>query len=320
MGQSQSFGYLGHAITCPIMHLTSGEMSRMITSDAYWKLFKPYFFGSREIMKTKLEEIGSIRNSLAHFRPIKPDDVDVIKQNSKHVLAGVEQFITQALMQPDVVPTNIEDTWYKQLKTLGTDHCTLSFHQSKDEQWVRLYLWYDCPVLKKNVMFKGYVSYTVLTLRSSAVLTKYDAVRRDITYLREFVHFPRMLEDYNAQFQKSLSFVLARKVVAEHHEELKTDLEALLLTISKETDLIKQDNLARGEIVQSVATSASGKEQEGGDVLWKWQRNHLETPVQEGDPTEYWGALNFYGWEDFIGGTSQYPWMPESISQEELPF
>jgi hypothetical protein len=319
-GQSQSFGYLGHAIMCPIMHLTSGEMIRLITADCYWKLFKPYFLGSKEIIKNKLEEIGSIRNSLAHFRPIKPDDVDVMKQNSKHVLRGIEEFLTQALVQADVIPTNTDDAWYKQLKTLGTDQCAFTFKQSKDEQWVRLAMDYSCPVLKVGPRLKRHVSYRVLTIKSSAMLTKYPAIRRHVTYLTERVAYPRMLEDFNADFGKSVSFVLARKMAADQHEELKHEFEDLLLTIAKETELIEQDNLARGEIVHSVAASASGREGEKGKIIWKWLSYHLETPVQEADPPEYWGNLNFYGWEDFIAGTSQYPWMPERISAEDWPF
>ena len=43
IGQSQTFGYLGHPIACPIMHLTSGEMIRLIISDAYWKYIQRIF-------------------------------------------------------------------------------------------------------------------------------------------------------------------------------------------------------------------------------------------------------------------------------------
>src|SRR5690348_4688750 len=35
MSQAQSFGYLGHTIPCPVMHLNSGELTRLIISDAY---------------------------------------------------------------------------------------------------------------------------------------------------------------------------------------------------------------------------------------------------------------------------------------------
>ena len=70
LSQSENYGYLGYNIASPIMHLTSGELTRLITSESHWKFFKKYFFGSKEIIRNKFEEIGTIRNALAHFRPI----------------------------------------------------------------------------------------------------------------------------------------------------------------------------------------------------------------------------------------------------------
>lgn len=321
MSQSQSFGYLGHSVICPIMHLTSGEMTRLITSDAYWKLFKPYFLGSKEIIKNKLEEIGSIRNSLAHFRPIKADDVDAIKQNSKHVLLGVEQFLGQVLAQPNVIPTNTEETWYKQLNTLGTDLCKLNFRQSNDEKWVRLSMWYKCPTLKTEMQHRHYVRYNVLTIKSSAILINYPPLAHNTTYLVEFVPFPRVVEHYEhdtAAFRKAIIFVFARRTVADGYEQIKTAFEELLRTISEETELIQQDNLARGKIIHSIVTTSSATQAQSGSTYWTWHPEHLKTPVQSADPPEYWGRLDFL-MGDFIATTTEYPWMPEPICEEEEP-
>jgi hypothetical protein len=205
MGQAQTFGYLGHAIACPVMHLNSGELTRLIVSDAYWTLFKPHFLGSKEIIKNKLDEIGSIRNSLAHFRPIQSDDVDVIKQNSRHVLLGIEQFLNQVLKQQDVIPTNTQDGWYKSLKTLGTDQCAFTFRQSEDEKWIRLSLEYACPIIRKPAKLQGYLSYTVLSIKSSAVLIRQPEIAQDICYLLESPSCPQMLKDNDAKFRKTLS-------------------------------------------------------------------------------------------------------------------
>jgi hypothetical protein len=40
--QAGTFGYLCFPISCPMMHLTSGELVRLMTSDAQWKFFKQY--------------------------------------------------------------------------------------------------------------------------------------------------------------------------------------------------------------------------------------------------------------------------------------
>jgi hypothetical protein len=53
LSQDKNYAYLGYVITSPLLHLTSGELIRIITSDSYWKHFKKYFLGSREIIKNK---------------------------------------------------------------------------------------------------------------------------------------------------------------------------------------------------------------------------------------------------------------------------
>ena len=320
MSQAQTFGYLGHTITCPIMHLNSGELTRLIVSEAYWKLFKPYFLGSKEIIKSKLEEIGSIRNSLAHFRPIRADDVDVIKQNSKHVLLGIEKFLEQVLFQSDIVPTNTPDEWYTNLKTLGTDQCSFTFQQSADEQWVRVSVQYTCPIIKKERFYPDYLGFIVLTLHSSAVLKNYPEIAKDVCSLSETTDYPKMLENYDARCSKTLSLVLSRSMLSSQHITLKKALEKLLLAIAKETELIQQDNLARGQLVHSAIVNASLKT-ENDKSHWQWFYQSLRTPVVENDPPEYWGDFSLSRrWEDFIAGTDEYPWMPESVSEDEEPF
>jgi hypothetical protein len=85
MNQAKVYGYLGFPIPCPLMCMTSGELIRFMTSDSCWKHFKNYFLGSKAIIKAKLDEIGTVRNALPHFPPLKPDDVELIKQNARHV-------------------------------------------------------------------------------------------------------------------------------------------------------------------------------------------------------------------------------------------
>jgi hypothetical protein len=319
MGQAQTFGYLGHPIACPIMHLNSGELTRLIVSECYWRLFKPYFLGSKDIIKNKLDEAGSIRNSLAHFRPVRRDDVEVIKQNSKQFLLGIEQFLKQALVQRDVVPTNTTENWFRSLNKLGTDHCQFTFHQSADEKWIRVRMAYACPTIQREFLWDEYRQYTILTVRSSAILARYPEIARDICYLSETVRSPSMQEDGDAEFGKGISFVLSRSMLESQHEELKKAFEQLLHAIGEETDLIQQDHLARGQLVHSVVASASLlKEKES--ARWQWFHSQLRTPVVENDPPEYWGSLLISGGEDFVSATDEYPWMPEAVSGTEFPF
>jgi len=319
MSQSESFGYLGYPITCPIMHLTSGELTRLMVSETSWPLFKSHFLGKKEIIRNKLDEIGSIRNSMAHFRPVSKDDVQVIRQNAQHVMAGIERFLSQALVQQDAVPTNTDDKWYAELRTLGTDHCSIGFGQSANERWIRLTLTYDCPILKKQRVWKNLIRYHVLTINSSAILRHYSELARNAPFLCEDVPYTRMGEELSPAFRKLVALVFAREILEQNWEAIKQDMATLLKDISQETEFIQQDNLARGKVVIAVTPSATASETQG-KVSWNINTVPLMTPVVESDPAEYWGDLAFYGWADIIAKSNRYPWMPVEICQSEVPF
>lgn len=317
IAQSKSFGYLGQHVSCPIMQLTTGELTRLITSESQWKLFREHFSGSREIMRHKLEEMGAIRNSLAHFRPINEDDIEVLSQNSKHVLVGVEKLFSQVLGQMDIVPTNTESNWYSELRTLGTEECRVSFRQSADEKWVRILLEYACPILKLEAYHRA-VEYRILCLNSSAVILLCEVLRNNMVYLSETVPYAGMPEDLRPEFKKSLAMVFGRQTIEERHQELKTELEQLLSRVSRELALIQQDNLARGKLIQSVQAWAYQEQK-----YWRLPSERLRTPVLESDPSEYWGALGFFAQDEFISTAMQYPWMPQQIStldEGDTPF
>jgi len=321
LAQSQAYGYLGHSVSCPIMHLTSGELTRLITSDSYWKLFRYCFPGKLEVVAAKFEEIGTIRNSLAHFRPVRPDDVDVIRQNSKQVLSGVEVYLSQVLSQGDVVPTNTSDEWYKLLGALGNEFCEFKFTQSKDGSFVRIQLTYSCPVLKAHIGEKR-AAYRILTLKSAPILEHHDALRNNIVYLCEDVSFAwGAVPTEQPVISKNVSLVIPRQNLASTYADIERDVRALLSEIQDETNLIREDNLARGELVESVHASAKGsRDEKSGEVSWEWNTDRLSSPVQADDVPEYWGELSWTGWGDFIAGTSQYPWMPGLVSGVDIGF
>ena len=148
--QAKSFGYLGYDITAPIAHLTSGELVELITSEAYWPKFRGYFKGNKDIIKNKLLEIGAIRNSLAHFRPIKPEDIELIKQNTRHTLIDVEKCLSNIFFQSLRVPTNTQDDWYTSISTLGTEQISTTPFYSTDENWVNIQLKFKAPAFAKT--------------------------------------------------------------------------------------------------------------------------------------------------------------------------
>jgi len=318
LGQAQSFGYLGHTIATPIMYLTSGELTRLIVDDAYWKLFKTHFKGNRDIIKNKMEEIASIRNSLAHFRPIKDDDLTAIKHNAKHVLMGVEEFLSQVLNQPDVVPTNTEDIWYKLFKTLKNDLCNFTFYQSTDSNWIKINLSYKSLILISRELYRSYRGYDLLTLDSSSILTIFPNLTNMLTYMTEYVPYVSMPAEGNPSFRKNLGFVFAKSIFLNNEDELKTNFSKLINKINEESNLIQQDNLARGTLISSTYTNANGKER-NNSIEWEIQNKNLYTPEKSDNPSEYWGNAIGYT-SDFVAGTTKYPWMPEAISEYESIF
>jgi hypothetical protein len=316
--QAREHGYLGYDVSSPMLFLNSGELTQIITSDGYWKHFAPFFRASKAIVLTKLQEIGTVRNSLAHFRPIKQDDIDLIKQNSKHLLIGIEDCLVQLTSISDVVPTNSEDAWYKELKPIGNDHWRTNLLSSRDQQWIRVQLNYKIPVLQKFPSSK-YVSYKVGTLRVAQLLRLYADVRERCIYLSESTVHARMGDDHTFNAAKSISLVFSKSTLQSSFTEIGHALKAMALKVDAETELIQQDTLARGDLVEAKNISAALRDGSTGNPYWTFATESLDTPVAEIEEVEYWGQ-RWHFTTDFISSTSHYPWMPSSVSEEEVPF
>lgn len=314
ISQAQNFGYLGYTISCPMMYLTFGEMIRVIDSEPYWKLFNKYFLGKKEIIN-KLDEIAVVRNALAHFRPLKSDDIESVKQNAKHVFAVIEETLNDLIQSTKIVPTNCSDDWYQELSTLGNETCKVFLQQSRKEEWVRIRLTYECPIVSMHRASESFRVCNVLTLVAPAILRKYPSLRGLATYLSEDV-FSTADKD-SEQLRKSINIVFSRRIMNENHSAVKRDLEELLKLISIETELMQQDNLARGEIVIVVTVTIG---QYGDPPKYWWCSNQsLLSETTPDDPPEYWGSFEVFT-DDFISAAHKYPWMPVPISKVKLPF
>ncbi len=317
IAQAEGFGYLGYEIKSPLMHLNSGELVRLITSDACWdKIFKSYFKGKREIIKTKLDEVGTVRNSLAHFRPIKYDDIELIKQNVKHALIGVEECLSEMIQTNNVVPTNTKEDWYKSLKTCGTDLCEIQIFQSNNEKWIRIQITFKSKILKTDTWWAEYMSYTILNLISPAIIKSYESIRKYVTYVTEFIPYAPINNDLTPTFTKTVSFTFRRDVLISKEQDIGADIKNMFLKIQEEVALVEQDNLAKGDLIETARTSAQLNRQTNS---WGTSSETLKCPFREDDPAEYWGDVGLYQ-SDFITGASKYPWMPSSISEKENPF
>lgn len=319
IAQAREHGYLGYEVTSPMLYLNSGELTQILSSEAYWKYFAPYFRAAKAVVLTKLQEIGTVRNSLAHFRPIKQDDIDLIKQNSRHVLLEIEQLLVQLTAITDVVPTNSPATWYKELKAIGSDTLRTGLFSSADQDWVRLELEYQIPVLQKSAYGQGYISYRLGNLRTSQVLARYNSLRDKCIYVSEAPFFARVLDDGNLRATKDLSIVFSREAIEAGLADISAAIKDIAIVTEQETALIRQDNLARGELIEVKSASANLKDGSNDTKYWATNLESLSTSPTEIEAVEYWGQRWHYS-TDFISSVAHYPWMPSTVSSQEWPW
>jgi hypothetical protein len=312
--QDERFGYLGYRIASPLMHLTTGELIRLIFADAYWPMFSEFFPASREIAKTKLDEIGNVRNALAHFRPIKSDDVEVVKQNANQVLSGVESALANVLSTTSIVPSNTTDAWYAPLRQVAGPYCNVTFRQSENERWVQVRLVYACSLIGKAYLGSSYRKWSALTLHSPSILRRTPAILEHVVFATEHSFAVDAREEQPA-FKQLAQFVFSRSTLEHSYDAIQANFEQAVALITEETDLIREDNLARGALVRVGEASAS-KHSES----WFENTSGLRSKRGSDDPAEYWGE-GPSGDVNFVTGTTSYPWMPADVSEEEsVPF
>lgn len=318
ISQAQGFGYLGYQISTPLMHLNSGELFRLVTSEGYWKHFKPYFKGKKEVIKNKFDEVGIVRNSLAHFRPVKYDDIELIKQNIKHAFVGIEECISEITGTISIVPTNTEDAWYKSIMTLGTELCTIQLYQSKRREWIRIAIEYNCQAAR-SISWKNYRTYSVLKLITPAIIKNYPSLAKLCVFISEAMPYSWMPDEGDPNIAKHISLIFPYSTISNNFEEIHGQLSSILLCIQNESELLKKDKLAQGTLIESSRISATLREGQENNSWWSFDFSEMKCPFSEDDPTEYWGSMEL-SQKDFIAATHKYPWMPSDISEEEPPF
>lgn len=312
--QGKTFGYLTYPVQSPLMHLTSGELVGLITHDSYWPTFKGYFPASRHVATLKLQEIGIVRNALAHFRPVSENDVEVVKQNANQILGRVEHSLIEMLRCSQVVPTNESDQWHAQLKTLGTEQLSLQFGQSKDEAWIRVRLRYTSQMLDGFSGYGKFRRYRLTTLDASALVEASTVLRDHLLIVTESVR--ASVDKSKATAMKEVDLTFSRKQLQQYHEEIREALEGILIKITKESELLQEDQLARGQLVS--VTRVTARQYDEDNNFWKIDASPLLSPEPTGELPEYWGKTRSV--IDFVSDADEYPWMPVAISEIAVPF
>lgn len=311
LSQDKNYAYLGYIINSPLLHLTSGELIRIITSDSYWKYFKKYFLGTKEIIKNKLDEISNVRNSLAHFRPIKKGDVELVKQNSIHTLSEIEKTIYEFLTCEDIVPTNTSDAWYTKLLKLKTKLVNISFNQSRNEEWVKLNFSFTPSTLSLTSKYYGFELKTA-NIKTDKLLIDYPKLSKLLLFTTERNPFLFIKDFDEVDLSKTISFVFSNKTISLNYNEIIIELTNIINQIDEEFNLIKEDNLARGKLIEVV--NCHMEKSEGGKYYTE-KSNSFRTKLNEVSPVEFWGDKKYIS-ENYITNTNNYPWMPTNISED----
>mgnify|MGYP003386011725 CR=1 FL=1 len=316
--QAENFGYLGFEVKSPLMHLTSGELVELITSNAYWPKFKSHFKGNKDIIKNKLLEIGTVRNSLAHFRPLKPEDLELIKQNSRHTLMGVEECLKNIYNFPVRVPTNTQEEWYKSLVSLGNEYITITPYYSNNEKWVNARIDFKSPQLDKTLHGTTFYSFIVGKINPANIFTNNQKLGKYSIYVSQYVNQPSFVENNDVSVNTTINMVFSKEQLESSHAEIMPALKETCLKILEECQLLTQDKLARGEIIEAanVAIWYSG---EGESAKWTYSYDTLWQNYEPDHPDEYWGTQQFSN-NDVVAGSTHYPWMQSDVSKYESPF
>jgi hypothetical protein len=136
--------------------------------------------------------------------------------------------------------------------------------------------------------------------------------------MTEYIPYVEVSTDNLPKFRKRVSLVFNKAALLDHHSQVSNEMKELLLKIETETELVQQDNLARGDVVDSARISSSARKSDSFK-WWNTSTDDMKSEFGENDPPEYWGETNL-SLGDFIAGSPKYPWMPSDISKEENPF
>ena len=308
--QARDHGYLGYGVSSPMLFLNSGEILQVLTSEAYWKHFARYFKASKSIVETKLQEIGTVRNSLAHFRPIKIDDIDLVKQNSRHVLLEVERCLTEVTSISDEMPTNSKEGWYLKLKDVGNEYVTISLYASRDQEWIRIELAYKIDTLSKEKYGNDFLYMKVSNFRTDRILKDFGNIKKYCVYISESEPGGTIDSSETLISRKRISIVFSREHLDQSSVEILPELQKLIDTAKAETLLVSEDTLARGDLVEVKIATANRKAEDN----WVVNLSSVATQLSDADHAEFWGQRIHFR-SDFIAGTDQYPWMPTTISK-----
>lgn len=312
--QDQAYGYLAYQSECPFLYLGTGELVELMLSEGLWKHFGPYFDGDKGVISVKLGELVKIRNSLAHFRPLKPGDVEYAKEIASQLLLKVEGVIGEIYSCHRPVAGSLRDRWVQAVEPTSFTHSKLDLRESPAGKWVAIQLEYEAPVWAVDA-HASWLNCSVCRLDAAATARALDCVKAWAIAFYEQVRAKGTLDDGQPEFSKQLTMVLSRSSLEDHWDAIMDQLRIMQDRVDSETTGVSSGNLVRGELVEPRYVFAR---KDDGGASWTVHSSNLESPAQANDPVEYWGTLSSWGVPSFeyLTAVSRYPWMTVDISRD----
>lgn len=315
--QIMNQSYLGYVIDNPLVYLTTGELLGIILSQANWSSFKKYFQGNKSMIEYKLSEVSLFRNTLAHFRPIKKDDIEYYKHIIKQLFIGVDRCIDDVLSCDIPVPENLNEEWYKNITNLSQTNFAIQLTKSKSDEWIRISLKWRIKTIEKVSSYSSVDTYKVIDINGANVSNYLPDLLDDAIYMNELVSYPKINKG-TLMINKVLSFVLSRKNIENKYDTIIEELKRLELTIMKEEIMLKDNPNTLGEILEINKIRVNYKTEDKKQID-SCNCDILKSKVSNSKRSEFWGNYRIYT-DGFIVNAHRYPWIDIDIATEPFPF
>ncbi len=275
--QASDYGYLGDDINSPMLYLDSGHLIHLITSETSWKYFAEFFNTKKEIVKSKLQEIGSVRNAFAHFRPLKLDDIELVKVNIRNLFLEIDKCFSSILNVNTILPSNSPVQWFKELKNINNDYFSIEAYSSSDNQWIRLELVYKIPIFEGNPIAQKSINFLrVGDLRTMQIISEYSSIRNACIFLNEESLFSNFYNPH--ENTKKISIVFHKKTIDSDFSLIIEDLKIIASKAEKETLLLQNDSCAHGDLIESKIAHATLQNNAFNNIpFWHVNLDNLKT-------------------------------------------
>lgn len=306
----EDFEYIGYNIKNPIMYLSLGELVNIIKGSKISDIFASFFLGDIKNVTLKLDEIKNIRNELAHFRPIREEDVGIIKSISEQVFKKIQNYISNLTISQEHIPSNLSAKWYTSLCSINKYCDHISFSKSRNEDWIKIFIMLRVPVIINHSQEK-YLSVNTLIPKTKMLLSELSKLQKITVRVSDNMDKHIVIHENRDYAIKRILFIVNAKKLKKRYVSISAELKKVLMKIDTENREILKNPDSRGTIVDSIH---SFYEYTKAEHILKTDNDEIHTRYDLDDPLEMWGK-NSVLFSDFITDTDWFPWMKINIGE-----